>query len=56
VATAHDGTVEAIEDPARPFLVGVQWHAEAMVALPPHLALFEGLVEVARAPRLALAA
>ena len=26
--TADDGTVEAIEDPARPFYLGVQWHPE----------------------------
>ena len=56
VAVAPDGTVEAVEDPARPFLVGVQWHAEAMVGRPAQLALFEGLVRVARMPRLALAA
>ena len=29
VAWADDGTIEAVESPARPFLVGVQWHAEA---------------------------
>ena len=30
VATAHaaDGTVEALEDPERPFWLGVQWHPE----------------------------
>ena len=27
-AWAPDGTVEALEDPARPFVVGVQWHPE----------------------------
>jgi putative glutamine amidotransferase len=27
-AWAADGTVEALEDPARPFVVGVQWHPE----------------------------
>jgi gamma-glutamyl-gamma-aminobutyrate hydrolase PuuD len=27
-AWAADGTVEAVEDPARPFVVGVQWHPE----------------------------
>ena len=35
-ARADDGTVEAIEDRARPFFVGVQWHAETLVDLPPH--------------------
>jgi putative glutamine amidotransferase len=56
VAAAPDGTVEALEDPARPFLVGVQWHAEALVARPAQLALFEGLVAAASGARLALAA
>jgi putative glutamine amidotransferase len=56
VATAADGTIEALEDPARPFWLGVQWHAEAMVARPEQLALFSGLVAAAGAPRLALAA
>jgi putative glutamine amidotransferase len=27
-AWAEDGLVEALEDPAYPFLVGVQWHPE----------------------------
>jgi putative glutamine amidotransferase len=56
VAHADDGTVEAVEDPARRFLLGVQWHAEGMVDRPEQLALFEGLVAAAAAPRLALAA
>ena len=29
VAWADDGTVEAVESRTRPFLIGVQWHAEA---------------------------
>jgi putative glutamine amidotransferase len=29
-ARADDGVVEAIEAPDRPFVVGVQWHPEAM--------------------------
>jgi putative glutamine amidotransferase len=56
VATAPDGTVEAIEDPSLPFWLGVQWHAEGMVERPEQLALFSGLVDAASAPRLALAA
>jgi putative glutamine amidotransferase len=27
-ALADDGTIEAIEDPHAPFVVGVQWHPE----------------------------
>jgi putative glutamine amidotransferase len=57
VAHAPDGTVEAIEDPSRPFVVGVQWHAEAMVDRREQLALFGALVDAAARPRpLALAA
>jgi putative glutamine amidotransferase len=56
VATAPDGTIEALEDPVLPFWLGVQWHAEGMVQRPEQLALFSGLVAAAAAPRLALAA
>lgn len=28
VARAHDGVIEAIDDPSLPFFVGVQWHPE----------------------------
>jgi gamma-glutamyl-gamma-aminobutyrate hydrolase PuuD len=28
VAEAPDGVIEAIDDPARPFYLGVQWHPE----------------------------
>ncbi len=56
IATAPDGTVEAIDDPSLPFWLGVQWHAEAMVERSEHLALFSALVAAASAPRLALAA
>ena len=56
VATSPDGTVEAIEDPSRPFWLGVQWHAEGMLEQPEQLALFSGLVTAAAGPRLALAA
>ena len=53
---APDGTIEAIEDPSRPFWLGVQWHAEGMIERPEHLALFTALVAAASGPRLALAA
>jgi len=58
VAHAADGTVEAIEDPARPFVLGVQWHAETLTGRPEHGSLFAALAEAASAEprRLAVAA
>jgi gamma-glutamyl-gamma-aminobutyrate hydrolase PuuD len=44
VAWAEDGIVEALEDPDKPFLVGVLWHPEAGE----DQRLFEQLVEAAR--------
>jgi gamma-glutamyl-gamma-aminobutyrate hydrolase PuuD len=50
VATAHapDGLVEALEDPSRPFALGVLWHPEedARTGGAP---IFRGLVDAARA-------
>lgn len=46
-AWAADGTLEAVEDPSRRFVVGVQWHPEAG----DDAALFEALVEEARSYR-----
>lgn len=46
-AWTADGLVEALEDPALPFCVGVQWHPE--VGTDP--ALFDALVAAARARR-----
>ena len=46
-ARAPDGTIEAIEDPAQPFVLAVQWHAEMLVHLSAHRALFDGLVAAA---------
>jgi gamma-glutamyl-gamma-aminobutyrate hydrolase PuuD len=46
-AWAADGTLEALEDPSRRFVVGVQWHPEADQDDP----LFEAIVEEARAYR-----
>jgi putative glutamine amidotransferase len=43
-AHAEDGTVEALEDPARRFTFGVLWHPEAGE----DMRLFEALVEEAR--------
>ena len=42
---AHDGTVEVCEDPARPFVVGVQWHPEML----DDLRLFSAFVDACRA-------
>jgi gamma-glutamyl-gamma-aminobutyrate hydrolase PuuD len=44
VAWAEDGTVEGLEDPDKPFVVGVLWHPE----VGDDLRLFEQLVEAAR--------
>jgi putative glutamine amidotransferase len=51
VAHAADGIVEAIEGDG--FLVGVQWHAETLMA---HRGLFEALVHAAAPARFELAA
>lgn len=50
-ARAADGVVEAIEAADGRFLLGVQWHPEGLEG-PAGSALFEGLVEAARARRL----
>jgi putative glutamine amidotransferase len=50
-ARAADGTIEAIEGAG--FVLGVQWHAEAM---PEHLRLFEALVDASSAVPLRVAA
>jgi putative glutamine amidotransferase len=47
VAVATDGSIEGVEDPDRPFLIGVQWHAEALVGRPLEAALFTRFVEAA---------
>ena len=44
VAWAEDGVVEGVEDPEKPFLVGVLWHPEASE----DQRLFDRLVEAAR--------
>jgi gamma-glutamyl-gamma-aminobutyrate hydrolase PuuD len=49
VAWAEDGVVEAVEDPEKPFVVGVLWHPEAGE----DQRLFEQLVEAARTYRAA---
>ena len=44
VAWSPDGVVEAIEETESGLLLGVQWHAEALVEGPAHARLFEALV------------
>jgi putative glutamine amidotransferase len=43
-----DGIVQAVEDPERPFLVGVQWHPEFLFYLRRQRRLFRDLVAAAR--------
>jgi putative glutamine amidotransferase len=50
-ARAPDGTIEAVEDPGRPFVIGVQWHAEALVHRPYEAALFRRFVEACNRDR-----
>ncbi len=50
-ARAPDGTVEAIEDPSRRFLIGVQWHAETLTHRTAEAELFRRFVEACRADR-----
>ncbi|MFZ0089526.1 MAG: gamma-glutamyl-gamma-aminobutyrate hydrolase family protein [Solirubrobacteraceae bacterium] len=45
---ASDGTVESVEAPDRPFVVGVQWHAECLVDRREQAALFAAFVDTAR--------
>ena len=57
IARAHDGVIEAIDDPARAFYLGVQWHPERFddVGLeqsgPLADGLFRALVEAAKKDR-----
>ena len=47
-ATAPDGVIEAIEDPDRPFCLGVQWHPENFWRTGEFRNLFEGFVQACR--------
>lgn len=47
-ACAPDGIIEGVEHPNRRFILGVQWHPEAMVDQhPPMLCLFQALIRAA---------
>lgn len=47
-ARAPDGLVEAVELPAHPFGLAVQWHPECLLDAPEMLGLFEAFVAAAR--------
>jgi putative glutamine amidotransferase len=47
VAWAGDGVIEAVEAPGARFVLGVQWHAEGLIAQPEQLALLTAFVEAA---------
>jgi putative glutamine amidotransferase len=47
-ARAPDGVIEGLEDPAHPFLVGVQWHPERRPDDPLTVGLFAAFVAAAR--------
>jgi gamma-glutamyl-gamma-aminobutyrate hydrolase PuuD len=47
-ATAPDGIIEALEDPSKRFMLGVQWHPENFYRTGEFRALFEGFVDAAR--------
>ncbi|MGB5831597.1 MAG: gamma-glutamyl-gamma-aminobutyrate hydrolase family protein, partial [Thiohalocapsa sp.] len=46
-----DGIVQAIEDPSRPFLMGVQWHPEFLLYRRDQRELFRALTAAARQSR-----
>ena len=47
-ATAPDGVIEAIENPAKRFCLGVQWHPENFFRTGEFRPLFEGFLEAAQ--------
>jgi putative glutamine amidotransferase len=48
VAWAADGVIEAVEGLGPRFVLGVQWHAEGLIARAEHLALLRSFVDAAR--------
>jgi len=50
-ATADDGAIEALHDPRKPFVLGVQWHPEELIHMPEHFALFASFVAMIMSSR-----
>jgi putative glutamine amidotransferase len=48
IARAHDNTIEAIDDPARPFYLGIQWHPERTTDPTMGQRIFEALIAAAQ--------
>ncbi len=48
IATAPDGVIEGLEDPAMPLFLAIQWHPERLCHEPDHLAIFKLLVDRSR--------
>ncbi len=51
LARAEDGVIEAIDDPARAFYLGVQWHPERTPGIALGQAVYDALVRAAAAGR-----
>lgn len=51
--TANDGTIEAIESTTHSFVVGLQWHPEALIEKedPPSLKLFDAFIKKSKESR-----
>lgn len=47
-AHADDGTIEAVEDPTHPFLIGLQWHPERTLDSPDSQRIFAAFVRAAK--------
>lgn len=48
VARSEDGVIEAVDDPARPFYLGVQWHPERTPDQALGAGMFRRLIDAAR--------
>ena len=48
LAVSHDGVIEAVVDPQRPFCLGVQWHPERSASPTLGLGVFQAFVQAAK--------